>query len=70
MDVKRKAVKIFSAEEQPKILRCGQRRIQISNTRYEIQLATFYKSAVGAKKEPPCILFQHYGCLIKIAKAV
>ena len=34
MDVKRKVMKIFSAEEQPMFLRCGQRRIQISNTRY------------------------------------
>ena len=53
MDVKRKAMKIFSAEEQPMILRCSRRRFQTSNSRYEMQKATFYKSAFRAKNEPP-----------------
>ena len=50
MDVKRKVMKIFSAEEQPMFLRCGQRRIQISNTRYEIRKATFSNLPFGPKK--------------------
>jgi len=50
MDIKRKADKIFSAEEQRAVLRCGRRRFQTSNTRYEMRKATFYKSAVWAKK--------------------
>jgi hypothetical protein len=44
MDVKRKAMKIFSTEEQPMILRCHRRRFQTS-----------YKSAAGeavTKKTP------------------
>jgi hypothetical protein len=49
MDVKRKHIKIFSAEEQPMILRCSRRRFQTSNTRYEMRKETFYKSAVQAK---------------------
>ena len=50
MVIKRKAIKIFSAEEQPMILRCSRRRFQTSNTRYEMRNATFYKSAFRAKK--------------------
>ena len=50
MDVKRKHIKIFSAEEQRAVLRCSRRRFQTSNTRYEMRKATFYKSAVRAKK--------------------
>ena len=50
MDIKRKADKIFSAEEQRKILRRGRRRFQTSNLKYEMRNAVFYKSAVRAKK--------------------
>ena len=44
MDVKRKVMIIFSAKEQPMILRCGRRRFQTSKCQNEMRNAVFYKS--------------------------
>ena len=47
MDIKRKAIKIFSVEEQRAVLRCSRRRFQTSKCKNEIRNAVFYKLASG-----------------------